>query len=96
LESSPAAEASSRSFSRSADDVSGCNGNVDAAGLTPAEAARRLGVTRSRIYALVRQGELDDIGGDVLRVTLASVERRLSGSPACAEAPQVDRKQRWC
>jgi hypothetical protein len=33
----------------------------------------------------VRQGELDDIGGDVLRVTLASVERRLSASPPAGE-----------
>jgi hypothetical protein len=47
------------------------------ASLAPAEAARHLGVTRSRIYALVRQGELDDLGSETLRVTRESVERRL-------------------
>src|SRR5205807_8126454 len=38
-----------------------------------------------RIYALVRQGELDDVGGDTLRVTLASVERRLAARPLVGE-----------
>jgi segregation and condensation protein B len=51
------------------------------AGLSPAEAARRLGVSRSRIYALVEQGELDDIGGGSLRVSRVSIERRLTASP---------------
>src|SRR5437879_8324713 len=49
--------------------------------LAPVEAARRLGVTRSRIYALVQQGELDDVGSQTLRVTCASVERRLAANP---------------
>ena len=31
--------------------------------LPPVEAARRLGVTRSGIHALVQQAELDDVGG---------------------------------
>ncbi len=53
--------------------------------LTPVDAARRLGVARSRIYALVRQGELDDVGGETLRVTVASVERRLAASPPVGE-----------
>jgi hypothetical protein len=66
-------------------DVDGHGGDVDAVVLTPGEAAQRLGVTRSRIYALVRQGELDDVGGDSLRVTLASVERRLAASPPAGE-----------
>jgi hypothetical protein len=50
------------------------------------EAARRLGVTRSRIYALVQQGELDDVGGQTLRVTCASVERRLAANAPVGEA----------
>jgi len=53
--------------------------------LTPLKAAQRLGVARSRIYALVRQGHLDDVGGETLRVTTASVERRLVASPALGE-----------
>jgi len=54
--------------------------------LTPVEAARRLGFTRSRIYALVQQGELDDVGGQTLRVTCASVERRLAANAPVGEA----------
>jgi len=53
-------------------------------GLSPAEAARRLGVSRSRIYALVVQGALDDVGGSSgggLRISLASLERRLHAAP---------------
>jgi hypothetical protein len=53
--------------------------------LAPVEAARRLGVTRSRIYALVQQGELDDVGGQTLRVTLESVERRLAANAPVGE-----------
>ena len=50
-------------------------------GLSPAEAARRLGVSRSRIYALVELGALESLGSSAarslgLRVSLASVERR--------------------
>jgi len=33
----------------------------------------------------VRQGELDDVGGDTLRVTLDSVQRRLAASPPVGE-----------
>src|ERR671939_1627072 len=69
------------SSARLDDDVCDCSERAAPAVLTPVEAARRLGVTRSRIYALVRQGELDDAGDDALRVTLASVERRLVTSP---------------
>src|SRR5437660_3882516 len=84
MESSPAVEASPEArptFTRDVDDTA----ETEAAALTPAEAARRLGVARPRIYALVRQGELDDVGGDTLRVTLASVERRLAASPPVGE-----------
>ena len=67
-------------FSESADtltpDAAGASGSAVTT-LAPVEAARRLGVTRSRIYALVQQGELDDAGSRTLRVTLESVERRL-------------------
>src|SRR5712691_6532513 len=59
--------------------------DAETATLTPAEAARRLGVARPRIYALVRQGELDDAGGNTLRVTLGSVERRLAAGPPGGE-----------
>src|SRR5207237_5738754 len=58
---------------------------TETAALTPAEAARGLGVARPRIYALVRQGELDEVGGDTLRVTVGSVERRLAASPPVGE-----------
>jgi len=57
----------------------------ETAALTPAEAARRLGVACPRIYALVRQGELDDVGADPLRVTLGSVERWLAARPPVGE-----------
>jgi len=53
--------------------------------LTPVEAAHQLGVMRSRIYALVRQGQLDDVGDETLRVTIDSVERRLAASPPVGE-----------
>jgi excisionase family DNA binding protein len=56
-----------------------------AATLTPVEAARRLGVSRSRIYALVQQGQLDDVFGQTLRVTLESVERRLVANAPVGE-----------
>src|SRR5712691_13111230 len=84
MEPSPAVEASPEArptFSRDAD----ATADTEAATLTPAEAARRLGVARPRIYALVRQGELDDVGADTLRVTLGSVERRLAASPPAGE-----------
>lgn len=68
-------------FMRDADDTA----ETERAAFTPAEAARRLGVARPRIYALVRQGELDESGGDTLRVTVASVERRLAASPPVGE-----------
>jgi hypothetical protein len=58
---------------------------ADVVTLAPVEAARRLGVTRSRIYALVQQGELDDVGSRTLRVTLASVERRLAADAPVGE-----------
>jgi segregation and condensation protein B len=49
--------------------------------LSPAEAARRLGVSRSRIYALVENGALDDVGIGTLRISIASIERRLNSVP---------------
>ena len=82
MESSPPAETlleASLWLPPDADDA------AETATLTPAEAARRLGVARPRIYALVRQGELDDVGGDTLRVTLGSVERRLAANPPVGE-----------
>src|SRR5438552_16599257 len=84
MESSPAAPnlpETRPTLSRDAGDTR----DTETATLTPAEAARRLGVARPRIYALVRQGELDDVGGDTLRVTLGSVERRLAASPPVGE-----------
>ncbi len=50
-------------------------------GLSPSEAARRLSVTRSRIYALVEQGALDAVDSSAarsggLRISLGSLERR--------------------
>jgi hypothetical protein len=45
------------------------------------EAARRLGISRARVYTLVEQGALDNIGGDSIRVSLASLERRLGMPP---------------
>src|SRR5712691_10639923 len=84
MEPSPAVEASPEArptFSRDAD----ATAETERAALTPAEAARRLGVARPRIYALVRQGDLDDVGGDTLRVTVASIERRLAASPPVGE-----------
>src|SRR5438445_11836500 len=84
MEPSPAAETlldTSLTLPPDADDAP----ETEPATLTPAEAARRLGVARPRIYALVRQGELDDVGGDTLRVTLGSVERRLAASPPVGE-----------
>jgi len=84
MESSPAAKSlpeARPAFTRDADDTA----ETESATLTPAEAARRLGVARPRIYALVRQGELDDVAGDTLRVTLGSVERRLAASPPVGE-----------
>jgi len=52
-----------------------------------AEAARQLGVSRARVYALVQQGQLDPvIQGDTLHVTRASVNRRRA-APAATGAP---------
>jgi segregation and condensation protein B len=55
-------------------------------GLSPSEAANRLGVSRSRIYALVEQGLLDSHGGSSasgLRISSSSLDRRLHvGTPA--------------
>src|SRR5438132_11158641 len=85
MESSPVAETlleASLWLPPDADDAA----ETETATLTPAEDARRLGVARPRIYALVRQGELNDVGGDTLRVTLGSVERRLAASPPVGES----------
>ena len=58
--------------------------------LPPVEAARRLGVTRSRVHALVQQAELDDVVGQALRVTAESVERRLAASTPSPRVHQAD------
>jgi excisionase family DNA binding protein len=55
---------------------------IDDQGLSPAEAARRLGVSRSRVYALVEQGALEEVAatsgrGGSLRISSGSVARRL-------------------
>src|SRR2546429_8507357 len=84
MEPSPAAEAPPEARPALTRDA-GNTRDTERAALTPAEAARRLGVARPRIYALVRQGELDDVGGDTLRVTLTSVQRRLAASPPVGE-----------
>jgi segregation and condensation protein B len=84
VESSPAAEASGDAPPKLTLDAVDTRG-PEAATLTPAEAALRLGVARPRIYALVRQGALDDVGTDTLRVTRASVERRLAASRPVGE-----------
>lgn len=60
--------------------------------LSPAEAARRLGVARTRVYALVAAGLLDAVAGHTggLRVSATSVERRLARAavaPAATGAP---------
>jgi segregation and condensation protein B len=59
-------------------------------GLSPSEAARRLGVSRSRIYALVEQGTLDALGatGELggLRISLGSVERRQQSAAPVGQA----------
>jgi hypothetical protein len=38
------------------------------------------------VYALVQQGELDDVGAQTLRVTVESVERRLAASAPVGES----------
>jgi segregation and condensation protein B len=62
---------------------SGLEGPVDPSNeiteLSPSEAARQLGVSRARIYRLVHEGQLDDVGrGERMRITRISVERRLA------------------
>jgi segregation and condensation protein B len=67
-------------FSRAPDAAASSS---DADGVSPNEAARRLGVSRSRIYALVEQGQLDEVG-DVhggLRISITSIQRRLTAAP---------------
>jgi segregation and condensation protein B len=49
--------------------------------LSVAQAARRLGVARSRVYQLVSSGALDDAGTQPLRLTAVSVERRAHAAP---------------
>jgi segregation and condensation protein B len=58
------------------------SGDADAdALLSVAEAARRLGVARSRIYQLLSAGAIDDTGTQPVRITAISVERRLHAAP---------------
>ena len=59
-------------------------------GLSPTEAARRLGISRSRIYRLVELGALESLGSSAarglgLRVSLASVERRRQAAVAVGQ-----------
>jgi hypothetical protein len=49
--------------------------------LSVAEAARRLGVARPRVYQLLSSGALDDTGTQPLRITASSVERRIHAAP---------------
>jgi excisionase family DNA binding protein len=61
----------------------GLDGQVDPsneiAELSPSEAARRLGVSRARVYRLVQKGQLEDVGrGERMRITRVSIERRLA------------------
>jgi excisionase family DNA binding protein len=60
-----------------------------------AEAAQRLGVSRCRIYALVEQGQLDDVGDGQggLRINLASIERRLVA--AAPVGPPLSPSSAW-
>lgn len=58
-------------------DVEGLASANGDAWLSVAEAARQLGVSRARVYALLDAGQLDGIdAGEGVRVTAASVERR--------------------
>jgi excisionase family DNA binding protein len=48
-------------------------------GLSPRDAARQLGVSRARIYRLLQEGQLDDVGrGERICITHDSIERRLA------------------
>jgi len=50
--------------------------------LTVAEAARRFGVSRARVYQLVASGALDAEGAaGSVRIAVASVQRRMIMSP---------------
>jgi excisionase family DNA binding protein len=70
------------------------SGNADA-WLSVTEAARELGVSRARVYALLDAGQLDGIdAGEGARVTIASVERRrareaATGAPLSATAARA-------
>ncbi len=46
-----------------------------------AEAARRLGVGRARVYQLIEAGALDTLGSQPVRITLDSLERRQNMAP---------------
>src|SRR6266852_4955847 len=49
--------------------------------LSVAEATRRLGVGRARVYQLIEAGALDTVGTQPVRITLDSLERRRNMSP---------------
>src|ERR1700674_372687 len=49
--------------------------------LSVAEATRRLGVGRARVYQLIAAGALDTLGTQPVRITLDSLERRRNMAP---------------
>src|SRR5438105_3852811 len=49
--------------------------------LSVAEATRRLGVGRARVYQLIAGGALDTLGTQPVRITLDSLERRRNMAP---------------
>ncbi len=57
------------------------DGAADQTALTVPEAARRLGISRARVYQLLASGTLDDAGTASLRIDAASVARRTVLSP---------------
>ena len=53
----------------------------DAESFSVGEAARRLQISRARVYQLVAAGALEDAGEDGLRITADSLARRLAADP---------------
>ena len=49
--------------------------------LSVAEATRRLGVGRARVYQLIEAGALDTVSTQPVRITLDSLERRRNMAP---------------
>jgi len=57
------------------------SGDDETFSFSVAEAARRLQISRARVYQLVAAGALEDAGADGLRITADSVARRLAAEP---------------